>query len=250
MVVEKDQASTRTSIFHERALSTEKSGAAPPRQASVFSSRKNLSSLFGRDDYEAGLCDVAFRADEDDMGLFLPSNVSGKGGPLPEEEEEEEWEMLDRLREEATRQPAMMKQRETQKPAPPAPQVSSAAAGAASGPRGAPNSKQFLVATIMADKNLSPAERQRKVNRRENLFQTVACTCNFTACILQHAYAHHCVNARMHRLIDPRITSTWGIFCDPDAYDPVCTTHDAHSLHGGDLTNFGKQIQAVMGRPE
>ena len=124
-----------------------------------------LNPLLGRDDYEAGLCDVAERAEEDDMGFFLPTNVAGKGGcPLPEAEEEEEWEMLDRLREEATRQPVMMKQREPPKPAPPAPQVSAAAAGAAAGPRGAPNSKQFLVATIMADKNLSPAERQRKVN--------------------------------------------------------------------------------------
>ena len=99
-----------------------------------MNAESRVSSFYIRDDYEAVLRDVA-EWEGDPVGFFLASNVAGKGAALAEDEEEEEWEMLDRLREEATRQPAMIKQREPPKPAVPAPQAS--AAGAAAGPRGA-----------------------------------------------------------------------------------------------------------------
>lgn len=72
------------------------------------------------------------------------------------EEEEEEWEMLDRLQQEATR-----KQREAAMPKTQAQSAPSGAAGAP--PRPAPNSKQAMVAALMADKTISPADRQRQV---------------------------------------------------------------------------------------
>ena len=158
------------------------SGALNVDQHSDFSflnsvRAESIVCFVGRDDYEAELCDVAEKAEEGDMGFFLSHNVAGKGGPLPEDEEEEEWERLDRLSEEATRQPAVMKQREPPKAAVAASQAS--AAGAAAGPRVAPNSKTSLVQTIMADKTLSPAERQLKVNLRSSC----ACARAAAACV-------------------------------------------------------------------
>lgn len=74
------------------------------------------------------------------------------------EEEEEEWEMLDRLQQEATR-----KQREAAMPKTQVQSAPGGAAGAPPRPISAPNSKQAMVAALMADKTISPADRQRQV---------------------------------------------------------------------------------------
>ena len=161
-----------------------------------MNAESRVSSFYIRDDYEAVLRDVA-EWEGDPVGFFLASNVAGKGAALAEDEEEEEWEMLDRLREEATRQPAMIKQREPPKPAVPAPQAS--AAGAAAGPRGATNSKTSLVQTIMADKTLSPAERQRKVNLGSN------------RCVRAHGSSRClCANGRGMRMLSAAPTTRLG----------------------------------------
>jgi hypothetical protein len=117
---------------------------------------------------------VAERAeDEDETDSFLSQSCAvGREGAGAVEEEEEEWEMLDRLREEAAREQHqnMVKPRESflPKTAPlPAPAPAQAAAGAAAvlrQPAPPADSKQAKVRLIMADTTLSPAERQRQVN--------------------------------------------------------------------------------------
>ena len=139
-----------------------------------------------RNRYEEGLRKVSESAEEDD-DLLLQNNYAPQ-------EDEEEWEMLDKLREELQRvcvclrvcvcmrhnNPPLMKQ---------PPKVSayyqmsitasssgSVAAGPANQmprpagpsavPHAAPKSKQALVSQIMVDTTLPPAERQRQVFER------------------------------------------------------------------------------------
>jgi len=135
---------------------------------------KDLEAL--REDYEEQLCRLWERVEEEqDTDFYLPqSSAAGKEMPA-EDEEEEEWEMLDRLREEATRpkqaidqpQPMMYIPKAAthshSSSAAAAASAAASAAAAASAVHQNPNSKQAMVTQLMADTNLSPAERQRQI---------------------------------------------------------------------------------------